>query len=369
MRHGHRNLGIAVVVLGAAWIIGAQAWVDSGSGSASLKVGDPAPPLAVSRWLKGDPVEKFETGKIYVVEFWATWCPPCRLTIPHLSRLDQQYRDRGVVIIGQNTGDPDEKRVEKFIESMGTNMTYRVALEEKTDEGQGRMAQAWLEAAGQSGIPCAFVVDRSGRIAWVGHPLAGLDKVIEQLLAGTFNAQKTAAEQAQRRQLSQRLARALAQKEWDTALEILEEMVPLTDPQDRSGISVMRFQILVRKGDAEEAGKIATGLCEAHGDRADLLNELAWTLATAPSLGKRDLQLIEKIARKANEAAKGEEPAILDTLARALFMKGDPKEAIRLQQAAVEKARNEKLRADLAKTLESYKKGVLPPVEAESPED
>src|ERR1043166_6557257 len=61
-----------------------------------LNVGDPAPALGVSSFVKGDKVEKFEPGKTYVVEFWATWCGPCKQSIPHLTELAHKYKDKGV---------------------------------------------------------------------------------------------------------------------------------------------------------------------------------------------------------------------------------------------------------------------------------
>ena len=63
------------------------------------KLGDPAYPLVGLTFVKGEPVE-FTPGKVYVVEFWATWCPPCKDSIPHLTELSKKYEDQGVVIIG-----------------------------------------------------------------------------------------------------------------------------------------------------------------------------------------------------------------------------------------------------------------------------
>ena len=61
------------------------------------------------------------------------------------------------------------------------------------------MADNWMQAAGQNGIPTAFLVDTKGRIAWIGHPMEMKDAVIDQVLAGTFDVQKAAAELAQQK--------------------------------------------------------------------------------------------------------------------------------------------------------------------------
>ena len=55
--------------------------------SPSLIIGDPAPSLHVGKWIKGSPIQRFERGKIYVIEFWATWCRPCIAAMPRLSAL------------------------------------------------------------------------------------------------------------------------------------------------------------------------------------------------------------------------------------------------------------------------------------------
>lgn len=164
-----------------------------------LQVGDPAPPLQQGRYVQGEPVAAFEAGKVYVVEFWSTWCGPCRTAIPHLNQLHEKFRDRGLVVIGQNgweRGLEIEAAVTAFVTGMGSNMTYRVALDD--GEGKdGKMAATWWKAAGLKSIPATFVVDQAGRIAWIGHPLRGLDEAVEKVLAGTHEIENDRGEPAQ----------------------------------------------------------------------------------------------------------------------------------------------------------------------------
>ena len=155
----------------------AAAGLLAGCGS-KLGVGDPAPPLSVSKWLKGEPVLVFATGKVHVLEFWASWCGPCRMVVPHLSALQKKYPD--VVFIGVNVWERNPTQGEAFAKEQGDRMDYRVALDDlSAGPQQGKMATDWLKAAGRDGIPCAFVVDGKGRIAWIGHPMMGLEQAIE----------------------------------------------------------------------------------------------------------------------------------------------------------------------------------------------
>lgn len=150
--------------------------------AATLNIGDPAPSLQIAHWVKGSPVDGFETGRVYVVEFWATWCGPCKESIPHLTELAHQFQDK-VTFIGVDVMEQDTNTVVKFVHREGGKMDYHVAI----DRPEGVMADTWLKAAGQNGIPSAFVVDGAGRIAWIGHPMDSLDKTLDQVLAGTWD--------------------------------------------------------------------------------------------------------------------------------------------------------------------------------------
>ena len=158
----------------------------------SLKGGDPAPKLEMGNWVQGDPVKDFQKGNAYIVEFWATWCPPCRKSIPHLNETYNKFKDKGLIVIGQDCYERDDSLVAPFVKKMGDQMTYRVALDDKTTNKDGRMAKTWMEAAGRNGIPSAFLVDTKGVIAWIGHPMELEEKVIEDVLAGTYDVGKAA---------------------------------------------------------------------------------------------------------------------------------------------------------------------------------
>src|SRR5215470_10631086 len=97
------------------WVLAVLAgWAVTASAAEQLGVGDAAPKLEVKEFVKGEPVKQFDKGKIYVVEFWATWCPPCRESIPHLTGLQKKHKD--VVFIGVSVSERDPKGVKPFVE-------------------------------------------------------------------------------------------------------------------------------------------------------------------------------------------------------------------------------------------------------------
>src|SRR5580700_2773202 len=164
--------------------------------AATLNVGDPAPKLQTGKFVQGDPVTEFAPGKAYIVEFWATWCGPCRASIPHLNETSIKFKDKGLIVIGQDCSEPDESKVAPFVKSMGESMTYRVALDDKEGSEKGKMADTWMQAAGQNGIPTAFLIDTTGHVAWIGHPMALQEKTIDAVLAGNYNAKEAAVAEA-----------------------------------------------------------------------------------------------------------------------------------------------------------------------------
>lgn len=336
---------------------------------ATLKVGDPAPKLQVAKWVQGTLVKEFEPGQTYIVEFWATWCGPCKVSIPHLNELHEKFKDKKLVVIGQDVWERDESLVAPFVKKMGDKMTYRVAMDDKSDEKDGAMAVTWMKAAGQRGIPSAFIVNSEGKIAWIGHPMGLKEALLEDILAGRHDLKKAAeefAENAAREDkemaLSRKLRSSLDKKNWTDAEAAVAEMEKGLSEEQRQGFAMVHFQISAGRKDYDAAYKALRTYTEANKDEPAVQNQVAWMIVAQKDLEKRDLGLAQEAAERASQATKNEDPAILDTLARVQFMAGKHKEAIATQQKAVAQAEGD-MKTELEKSLASYKAGKLPDVE------
>ncbi len=168
--------------------------------SPSVNIGDPAPPLLLKAWFKGMPVQRFEKGNVYVVEFWATWCKPCIAAMPHLSALAREYKDR-VTILGVDIYEKKTTSMEKvkaFVDSMWHRMDYHVAAEDSNF-----MVAGWIEATGEkdNGIPRTFVVNAEGRLAWIGHP-KDLDQVLPKIVNNTWDVKEALAKRNEQKRLA-----------------------------------------------------------------------------------------------------------------------------------------------------------------------
>ena len=113
-------------------------------------------------------------GTVRVVDFWATWCPPCREAIPHLNQLHQKFKDRGVTVMGISV-DENPKVLAGF--SRETPIEYTSLMtSEKAEAAFG----------GIVGLPTTFVLDREGKVyrTYVGEvDMPALEKDVETLIS------------------------------------------------------------------------------------------------------------------------------------------------------------------------------------------
>lgn len=305
---------VALPAIVAAFVVGSAA-------RAELAMGDAAPVLKVSKWVKGQPVA-LTKGKVHVVEFWATWCGPCKTSIPHLTQLAQKYKGKadftGVSVFESNPRAPltlaqINTKVAAFVKSMGAKMDYSVAIDDKPENGT--MATQWMEASGSQGIPTAFIVDKQGKVAWIGHPIE-MEEPLAKIVAGKWDvasARKKAAE-----------AKATEAK--------LESFMQQLQPLLFSGKTDEAFALI----DKETAGN-----APLQQQVAQMLNSLAWGIAeekqALPPQFAKLKDAVLPMAQKAADLSKNEDGTILDTLAFVHYKKGNFKEALACQEKAMAK--------------------------------
>jgi thiol-disulfide isomerase/thioredoxin len=335
------------------------------SSKAELMIGDKAPKLQTGEWIQGEPVRMFDSNHVYILEFWATWCGPCIASIPHLNELWEQFKDNGVIVIGQDVWDSDEA-VTPFVKKMGGKMTYRVALDDKTHDPDGLMSSIWWKRKiNNHGIPHAFVINKDGVIAWIGHPMGLQKQVLDDILSGHYDLAQAAAgykrdleENNKMQDLQRKVFAAVDNKKWDEAESALNETLAAF-PRLENSFAWMRLRILLGQKKHDEAYQFAESFGASRPKDFDRLNALAWTLLNEERVEPRGLDVAAKLAARANDSSGGTNAKILDTLARAQFMTGKTNEAVATQKSAVAAAPEEE-KNHYQKVLADYQRGKLP---------
>jgi thiol-disulfide isomerase/thioredoxin len=141
------------IILGALMLLALAVIAESKQIWAKSFLGQKAPGLVVEKWLTPEPDR---AGKFVLIDFWATWCGPCRRAIPELNTIQKRYGDRLVVI---GISDEDEGAVRAMT---SPHIDYAVAIDR-----QGRMKKQ----IGITGIPHVILIDPKGIVRWEGYPL------------------------------------------------------------------------------------------------------------------------------------------------------------------------------------------------------
>lgn len=124
----------------------------------AIQVGAPAPDFTLPRLGGGDVRLSDYRGQVVLVNFWASWCGPCRAEMPEIEHVYRAYQDTGFVAIGVNQLEP-EPEVRAFVDEY--QLTWLFALDQ-----DGAVSQRW----GVLGIPQSYLIDREGKIvkSWLG---------------------------------------------------------------------------------------------------------------------------------------------------------------------------------------------------------
>ncbi len=273
------------IVFGAilACVIAVPAW--------AAKLGDPAAPLVIKEWIKGKPVDVKDGKNVYVVEFWATWCGPCKVSIPHLTEMQKTFKDKGVVFVG--ISDEPAAKVKPFVEKMAEKMNYIVACDDNRQSNEGYMV-----AYGENGIPCAFVVSREGKVIWHGHPMDGLDQVLGQIVSGKYDLKAAVSKDAARAEMSE-------------------------------------YQKLSTQGDAK-AKELGRKLLTDAGNNPQALVDFAFAIAANTRNKNRDFALAEDALARAEKVTGPKDHRVLGVRSIVLFESGRQAEGLAMAKQALE---------------------------------
>jgi len=341
-RHHVRFLTI-VLGLSVAMLIVAQP-----ASPETLRLGDPAPPLPILGWIRGDAqAARLAPGETVVLEFWATWCPSSRAFLSRQDSLLAAAPQPGLRIVA--VAPEQSVHVSAFVAKAGWS---RLAI---ACDPAKRAFQTFADSATRLDresrfLPFAFVIrpdaeTPEGRIVWMGQPvdplatqpLAVFDSVLAAVCAGTFD---------------------------------LEGAIEIARQEERSLALFQELFASDRNNDLDQLEALLAELPNLHlapGYRNTLvtnMNGLAWSLATRETGTPRHVAIARMACAIALAAGGGDEPYFVDTYARVLYESGEVAQAVEQQTRAVELARElpwiDEARANLARYREA---AGLPPAE------
>lgn len=322
-----------------------------------LTIGSQAPALDIEHWVqdgggKFKPVSKFDADKVYVVEFWATWCGPCVASMPHLADLQTKLADKGVRIV--SISDEDLATVEKFLDrevrkgpndKEGETKTYRQltsAYSLTTDPDQSSY-QDYMEASAQNGIPTAFIVGKDAKIEWIGHPME-MDEPLSAVVAGTWDRAafaKQLEEQKKSEKAMEEIFALLQKQDFDGAIKLIDQAA--ADKPDDMQLNMLKLQVLIVGEKTAAATEHLQSLYKKLASEPEATNMIAWNMYEMAAQGRLQKGPVIDNSIVAAEAAlkksQGEEKAsILDTLAHLYAINEDFDKAIAIETEAVKLA-------------------------------
>jgi thiol-disulfide isomerase/thioredoxin len=342
----------------------------------ALTIGSKAPALDIEYWFSGEapkqPIE-FEKDKVYVVEFWATWCPPCVASMPHLADLQKQYADKVTII---SVSDEDKETVEAFLDTPVRGMpgeeaeetaedaaeaeekpklTYRelTSAYQLTADPDASTSEDYMVASGQNGIPCSFIVGKSGYIEWIGHPM-GIDEALASVVDDTWDRDaflKEFKEQQMRELAMRKVQRALSSGNYEGAMALIEKLnKDKADPQLtmlakrlKGVVMVQQFVNSIAEDQAAAAKELPNVLEQAAAMGPSMVNQIGAHIVELADTDQIDNPELLKAAADGVAATIDKDapiPPLLDTAARLYHAAGDDKQALEHQRLALEVAKS-----------------------------
>ena len=163
---------LASLVVLAALMVGCSSWsTQVNAVEKAVEDRKPAPDFILTD-AKGAAIKLSDyKGRVVLLNFWATWCGPCKIEIPWFVELQNKYQDRGLAVLGVSMDEDGWQAVRPFIAAH--NMNYRVAI------GTDQVARLY---GGIASLPTTFIIDQEGKIAAVHIGLVSKTNYASEIL-------------------------------------------------------------------------------------------------------------------------------------------------------------------------------------------
>ncbi len=318
----------------------------------TLEIGSSAPALDIEHWVQnGDgkfsKVTSFQKDKVYVVEFWATWCGPCVQSMPHLAALQVKYADKGLQIVSISNEPLEE--VEAFLDKSIQDLDGKeVSVEDVTrsycltTDPDGSCDKDYMLAAKRDGIPCAFLIGKDSKIEWIGHPME-MEPVLDAILEGKWDREEYIAEQKLIAEVQTTIGGLARSKKYAEAAKAVDGFLErVTDKRLQFGLlkSKIDLQILAKADETAllESYKTLFASCESE---PLFVQDVAWSAFEKFSEQKFKNKQILEVSISAVEKVipgveGGDKANMFDTVARLNHAIGKKEAALQAQLQSVQ---------------------------------
>jgi peroxiredoxin len=250
-------------------------------------VGEPAPPLNVSQWLKGGPMDITPGTNIYVLEIWETHRTASQASVTNLNEIQRAFKDKGVVVLA--VSDEPADQIKTFVEKEGTNIEFAVAGDNKR-----HTSLAYMKPIDERVIPFVFVVGTNGDLLWHGPPEKRVvETVLRLMISGQYDENRA--------------------KDLDLARH-----------------QMMQYLTLAGQG-SDRTGPSGRVLLATRTNDVSLLCDMAHMIATYPKLKTRDFPLAADALDRAEQLSANSQTNLLKvqfTRAIVLFESGQQDEGL-----------------------------------------
>lgn len=323
-----------------------------------MKIGDTAPMLNIDKWYNSSAIETFEEGTVYVVEFWASWCGPCRKSIPHLNQLQQEFGDDLVVIgvAASERGGPE--KLEQLLATKLNELSYPIAYTQNPQPFND-----YMRAANNTGLPWAFIVDRAGKIAWWGQPFYSLfESTLRSVMSGTFVPQTGEKPVYAKKEAmgilwdtQDSFWGAYGDEDWDRAVELGKTLLAANNELFYYESASLFDLLYSRQNKRTEAMQLATEL--ENGllmSKPEGLYVIANAILDATNPSEDDIRYGVHVARKAVALTFNENPTTNILFSKLLYKSGDTEGALSTLRGLQNKIDDEDLKEEYNQLMKTF---------------